>query len=103
LAQISYQYKPSLNEDLLCFVIVHSTDGCVSTSRIVNFCLRLSPNNPNPFRIRVMLFSINHSLKTLQCNPHKAEGKGTAIPLQAWTGPEVSRRLRLPDFKTIGT
>jgi len=29
--------------------------------------------------------------------------KGKAIPLQAWTGPEGSRRLRLPDFKTIGT
>ena len=29
--------------------------------------------------------------------------KGKAIPLQAWTGPEVSRRLRFPDFKTIGT
>jgi len=28
--------------------------------------------------------------------------KGKAIPLQAWTGPEGSRRLRLPDFKTIG-
>jgi len=26
-----------------------------------------------------------------------------AIPLQARTGPEGSRRLRLPDFKTIGT
>ena len=26
-----------------------------------------------------------------------------AIPLQAWTGPDGSRRLRLPDFKTIGT
>jgi hypothetical protein len=26
-----------------------------------------------------------------------------AIPLQDWTGPEGSRRLRLPDFKTIGT
>jgi len=26
-----------------------------------------------------------------------------AIPLQAWTGPEGSRRLRLPDFKTVGT
>jgi hypothetical protein len=25
------------------------------------------------------------------------------IPLQAWTGPEGSRRLRLTDFKTIGT
>jgi hypothetical protein len=29
--------------------------------------------------------------------------KGKAIPLQAWTGPEGSRRVRLPDFKTIGT
>jgi hypothetical protein len=26
-----------------------------------------------------------------------------AIPLQALTGPDGSRRLRLPDFKTIGT
>jgi len=26
-----------------------------------------------------------------------------AIPLQAWAGPEGSRRVRLPDFKTIGT
>jgi hypothetical protein len=24
--------------------------------------------------------------------------KGKAIPLQAWTGPEGSRRLRLPDY-----
>jgi len=29
--------------------------------------------------------------------------KGKAISLQAWTGPEGSRRLRFPDFKTIGT
>jgi hypothetical protein len=28
--------------------------------------------------------------------------QGKAIPLQAWTGPEGSRRLRLPDFKKIG-
>jgi hypothetical protein len=26
-----------------------------------------------------------------------------AIPFQAWTGPEDSRRMRFPDFKTIGT
>jgi hypothetical protein len=31
------------------------------------------------------------------------KGTGKAIPLQAWTGPVGSRRLRLPDFKTIGT
>jgi hypothetical protein len=29
--------------------------------------------------------------------------KGKAAPLPAWTGPEGSRRLRLPDFETIGT
>jgi hypothetical protein len=32
----------------------------------------------------------------------RCKGKGKAIPLQAWTGPEGSRRLRLPDFMTIG-
>jgi hypothetical protein len=26
---------------------------------------------------------------------------GKAVPLQAWTGPEGPRRLRIPDFKTI--
>jgi hypothetical protein len=29
--------------------------------------------------------------------------KGKAIPLQAWTGPDGSRRLRLTDFKTVVT
>jgi len=28
---------------------------------------------------------------------------GKAIPIKATTGPEGFRRLRLPDFKTIGT
>ena len=32
----------------------------------------------------------------------KGKGKGKANPLQARTGPEGSRRVRLPDFKTIG-
>jgi hypothetical protein len=26
--------------------------------------------------------------------------KGKAVPLQAWTGPEGSRKLRLPDYVT---
>jgi hypothetical protein len=33
----------------------------------------------------------------------KGKAKGKAIPLQAWTGPEGSRRLKIPDFKTVGT
>jgi hypothetical protein len=34
-------------------------------------------------------------------HPIKQRGKG--IPLQVWADPEGSRRLRLPDFKTVGT
>jgi hypothetical protein len=36
-------------------------------------------------------------------NNNNNNNKGKAIPLEAMTGPEGSRRLRLPDFKTIGT
>jgi len=32
----------------------------------------------------------------------KGKGKGKAVPLEAWTGPEGSRRLRFPDFNTFG-
>jgi len=28
------------------------------------------------------------------------KGKGKAVPLQAWSGPEVSRKIRFPDFMT---
>jgi len=31
------------------------------------------------------------------------KGNGKAIQLLAWTGPEGFRKLRLPDFKTVGT
>jgi hypothetical protein len=37
---------------------------------------------------------------------HAGKGKTKkvkALPLQAWTDPAGSRRLRLPDFKTVGT
>jgi len=31
----------------------------------------------------------------------KGKGKGKAVPLQAWSGPEGSRKLRFPDFMTM--
>jgi len=30
----------------------------------------------------------------------KFKGKGKAVPLQAWTSPEGSRKLRFPDIMT---
>jgi hypothetical protein len=32
-----------------------------------------------------------------------SKGRDKPIPLQALAGPEVSRRIRILDFKTIGT
>jgi hypothetical protein len=29
-----------------------------------------------------------------------SKGKGKAVPLQAWSGPKGSRKLRFPDFMT---
>jgi hypothetical protein len=43
-------------------------------------------------------------LNALLNKPDKNDrGKGKALPLQAWTGPEGSRKLRIPDFVTIRT
>jgi len=36
-------------------------------------------------------------------NLNVVKGKGKAIPLQARSGPQIPKRLRLPDLKTIGT
>jgi hypothetical protein len=41
----------------------------------------------------------SHRKDTGKILAHKKTGK--AIPVQAWTGPEGSRRLRFTDFKTI--
>jgi hypothetical protein len=51
---------------------------------------------------RVPLFH-NFKNSKMHMNLIRGKSKGKAIPLQAWRGPEVSRRLRFPDFKTIGT
>jgi len=34
------------------------------------------------------------------CPVRQRKGKGKAVPLQAWTGPEGSTKLRFPDFVT---
>jgi len=34
------------------------------------------------------------------CENPQFKGKGKAVPLQAWTDPEGSRKLRFPDFIT---
>jgi len=38
-------------------------------------------------------------MKNYREKPNLVKVETKAIPLQAWTGPEGSRRLRLPDFE----
>ena len=58
-----------------------------------------------PHKIINFLFSCNASPET----PIRSKKKNIyiyiskEIPLQVWTGLEGSRRLRLPDFKTVST
>jgi len=57
---------------------------------------------------RIALYIATHFGAALTLPGETAEllmtlGKGKAIQLQAWTGPESSRMLRFADFKTIST
>jgi hypothetical protein len=51
----------------------------------------------------IMIFKIKRECKINQLSYKHQINEGKATPLQDLTGPEGSRRLRLPDFKTIGT
>jgi len=58
----------------------------------------LTPAGIEPATFRFIAQHLNHCATAVP-----PSDKGTAIPLQAWTGPEVYSRLRIPDFKTFGT
>ena len=52
----------------------------------------------------IILFSVGECRENRRGEGRTSlDGTGTAVPLQAWTGPEGSSRLRPPDIKTIGT
>jgi hypothetical protein len=44
-----------------------------------------------------------YTIEWMYCRNYKGKGKGKEISLQAWAGPDDSRRLRLPHFETICT
>jgi hypothetical protein len=52
------------------------------------------------YRTVVKLATIRKFFRGNRHNSVKASVKGKAVPLQAWFGPEGSRKLRFPDFLT---
>jgi hypothetical protein len=53
--------------------------------------------------IKQLSVSVKTKFLTAAKCTHEYKGKGKAIPLHAWICPEGSRRMRLPDFMTVGT
>jgi len=79
----------------------------VNTNELGSHSRYINPLNAelNPICHLVALLGAHHILHISRIRVKVGHGlvKGKAIPLQALTGPEGSRRLRLPYFKTIGT
>ena len=60
-------------------------------------------NELNVYSVNGRIDDYREKWVTFLTELRKKKERKKAIPVQAWTGPEVSRRLRLPDFKRIGT
>jgi len=48
----------------------------------------------------IHFFHISHSLPSLTKSRLRCNIKKNVVPLQTWSGPEGSRKLRFPDFMT---
>jgi hypothetical protein len=62
-----------------------------------------TPRPPSPLYLHIHCISSYINRYSVGIFYELVQAKAKAIPLQALTDPEGSRRLRLPDFKTIGT
>jgi len=100
----SYLSPNSLYEFLFS---LHMQLAMPISSLLIWSLIELSSSFPSSLRLcNVVSDTLFSSIITDQAvSPHRLAGTviKKAIPLQAWAGPEGSRRLRLPDFKTIGT
>ena len=72
-----------------------------SLRSLVEYTVLLAINtqtNINIICLTVDWLSLQHKRR---CSKGKGKRKVKAIPLQAWTGPAGSRKLRLSEFKTF--
>ena len=60
----------------------------------------MTPSAIKPATFRFVAQHLNHCATAVPYFRCKIPKKGKAVPLQAWSGPEGSRKLRFPDFMT---
>jgi hypothetical protein len=72
-----------------------------SPYNIMNSILRLLISFPSVFISNLTLIEIHQHIFGVSKTTCNGPGvRGEATPVKVWTCPEVSSRLRLPDFKT---
>jgi hypothetical protein len=80
--------------------------GTAHTLPIISFSLTTLGSNPRkPSKICSLWCSMYCLCVNVYCTAatgcqHNCRKKGIAVPLQAWSGPEGSRKLSFPDFMT---
>jgi hypothetical protein len=79
-------------EEKISYLHRVSNPEAYSLSRFVAFDLG------EDYICEILVFMLNSNTFSFPVCRHKCKGK--AVPLQAWSGPEVSRKLRFPDFMT---
>jgi hypothetical protein len=62
-------------------------------------CVRVLSKNYKPRDIKNNCVTV-HTISRNSVFTYKLLVKSKAVPLQAWSGPEGSRKLRFPDFMT---
>jgi hypothetical protein len=73
----------------------------VRTERLCQFKMPTTPSAIEPATFRFVAQYLNHCA-TISGPPTVLyiKDKGKAVPLQAWSGPEGSMKLRFPDYMT---
>jgi hypothetical protein len=71
-------------------------------------CYEINVLRSNQNLLSCIIFVLTKSIYFFYVSKHKlnrctqwTNKDGKAVPLQAWSGPEVSRKLRFPDFMTM--
>jgi hypothetical protein len=94
LYRLSYTGPPNIPQDMN-ITHMESFKSCIRSPFTVIENVTNETSN--------LLANSTDIVQLLSKHSNFSKGKGKAIPLQAWTDPEGSRKLRLPDFNTINT
>ena len=82
--------------DFLLIRVAH----LIRQSGVLLYCNAREPDcrEISQFQLTLCFTKVRHFSSHLHTWLHMAHIKGKAVPLQAWSGPEDSMKLRFPDF-----